>query len=84
MLPHTDKFKAWSQNLGREEVLSTFRSCSAVGRARQSEMIRDLAKAQQAEPDVMEIAEAVARGLRSSAVSKISESRVNKSGPFSG
>jgi integrase len=59
-----EEFKAWSQNLGHEEVLTTFRSYGAVGSRRQGEIIRDLAKPQQAErPEAVEIAKAVAREL---------------------
>ncbi len=61
-----EEFKAWSQNLGHEEVLTTFRSYGAVGTRRQSELIRDLAKPQHTNrPDVVEFAKAVARELRS-------------------
>jgi integrase len=37
-----EEFKAWSQNLGHEEVLTTFRSYGAVGNRRQGEIIRGL------------------------------------------
>jgi integrase len=41
---HTpEEFKAWSQNLGHEQVLTTFSSYGEVGPARQAELIRDLA-----------------------------------------
>ena len=63
---HTpEEFKAWSQNLGHEEVLTTFRSYGAVGTRRQGEIIRDLAKPQQTgQSDVAEmIGKAVAREL---------------------
>jgi len=36
--------KAWSQNLGHEEVLTTFRSYGAVGTKRQGEIVRGLVK----------------------------------------
>jgi hypothetical protein len=39
-----EEYKAWSQNLGYEEVLTTFRSYGAVGTRRQGEIIRELAK----------------------------------------
>lgn len=62
-----EEFKAWSQNLGHEDVLTTFYSYGEVGSRRQGEIIRDLAKPQQTQrPDVSEFAKAVARELRSS------------------
>ena len=38
-----EQFKAWSQNLGHEGVLTTFYSYGGVGAKRQAEIIRDLA-----------------------------------------
>jgi integrase len=62
-----EEFKAWSQNLGHEEVLTTFRSYGAVGNRRQGEIIRDLANPQQIDrPDATEIAKAVVRELHGS------------------
>ncbi|MBI2351145.1 MAG: site-specific integrase, partial [Deltaproteobacteria bacterium] len=59
-----EQFKAWSQNLGHEGVLTTLYSYGEVGNRRQGEIIRGLAKPQQTErPDVEEIAKAVAREL---------------------
>ena len=59
-----EEFKAWSQNLGHEEVLTTFRSYGAVGTRRQGEIIRELAKPKQSQSaDADAIAEAVARRL---------------------
>ena len=61
-----EQFKAWSQNLGHEDVLTTFYSYGEVGNRRQGEIIRGLAKPQQPErPDAAEIAKAVVRELRS-------------------
>lgn len=37
-----EEFKAWSQNLGHEHVLTTFTSYGAVSRQRQAEIMRDL------------------------------------------
>ena len=37
-----EQFKAWSQNLGHEKVLTTFSAYGAVPAARQSEIIREL------------------------------------------
>ena len=39
-----EEFKAWSQNLGHERVLTTFTSYGAVARNRQSEILRKLAQ----------------------------------------
>lgn len=42
-LCHTpEEFKAWSQNLGHEQVLTTFSSYGSVASTRQAEIIRDL------------------------------------------
>jgi len=62
-----EQFKAWSQNLGHEDVLTTFYSYGEVGNRRQGEIIRDLAKPQQTQrPDIAEFAKAVVRELHSS------------------
>ncbi len=37
-----EQFKAWSQNLGHEDVLTTFTSYGTVCRSRQAEIMRDL------------------------------------------
>jgi integrase len=64
-----EQLKAWSQNLGHENVLTTFTSYGEVGRQRQTEIIRGLATPQQAaQPDVNELAKAIAREMRSSGV----------------
>ena len=55
-----EQFKAWSQNLGHEKVLTTFISYGEVACQRQGEIIRGLATPQQAvQSDANEIAEAV-------------------------
>ncbi len=55
-----EQFKAWSQNLGHENVLTTFLSYGEVACQRQGEIIRDLAMPQKSmQMDVNEIAEAV-------------------------
>jgi integrase len=60
-----EAFKAWSQNLGHEEVMTTLTSYGAVQVSRQSEIIRALAKpAESPLPLAAEIAEAVVRELR--------------------
>jgi hypothetical protein len=63
-----EQFKAWSQNLGHEKVLTTFLSYGEVACQRQGEIIRDLAVPQHAvQPDVNELANAIAREMRSMA-----------------
>lgn len=55
-----EQFKAWSQNLGHEKVLTTFLSYGEVACQRQGEIIRGLATPQQAmQFGADEIAEAV-------------------------
>jgi integrase len=49
-----EDFKAWSQNLGHEGVLTTFRSYGAVGIRRQGEIIHSLAQLAPAEPKIAE------------------------------
>jgi len=62
-----EQFKAWSQNLGHEKVLTTFLSYGEVACQRQGEIIRGLAIPQQAmQTDANEIAEAVFKKLRAS------------------
>ncbi|MFI5330051.1 MAG: tyrosine-type recombinase/integrase [Desulfobaccales bacterium] len=62
-----EEFKAWSQNLGHEKVLTTFLSYGEVACQRQGEIIRDLATHQKTvATDADEIAEAVYKKLRSS------------------
>jgi integrase len=64
-----EQFKAWSQNLGHEKVLTTFLSYGEVACQRQGEIIRDLATPHQAgQQDVSELAKAIAREMRSSGV----------------
>ena len=45
-----EEFKAWSQNLGHEQVLTTFTSYGAVSAHRQAELIRGLSNADPGEP----------------------------------
>jgi len=62
-----EQFKAWSQNLGHEKVLTTFLSYGEVTCQRQGEIIRMLATPQKGVPtDADEIAEALYKKLRSS------------------
>lgn len=44
-----EEFKAWSQNLGHEKVLTTFSSYGEVATARQAEIVRDLGAAKEPE-----------------------------------
>jgi len=60
-----EEFKAWSQNLGHEQVLTTFLSYGSVATERQGAIIRRLAaKHESKHPVADEIAEAVFRKLR--------------------
>jgi integrase len=66
-----EDYKAWSQNLGHEEVLTTFRSYGAVGTRRQGEIIRELANPKPSErADATEIAKAVMREMAAQSVSQ--------------
>jgi integrase len=65
-----EEFKAWSQNLGHEQVLTTFNSYGAVRRDRQGEIIRKLGAprpATEASPEVYALA--VVRMLQNAGVS---------------
>jgi len=62
-----EQFKAWSQNLGHEKVLTTFLSYGEVACQRQGEIIRSLSAPQKTmQSDVNEIADAVFKRLRES------------------
>jgi integrase/recombinase XerC len=61
-----EQFKAWSQNLGHEKVLTTFNSYGEVSCERQGKIICELAVRQEAVPGADEIAEVVVRRLRES------------------
>ncbi|HEX4022393.1 MAG TPA: tyrosine-type recombinase/integrase [Acidobacteriaceae bacterium] len=62
-----EAFKAWSQNLGHESVLTTFLSYGEVASQRQREIIRGLAAPKQpVQSEADEIAEAVYKRLRGS------------------
>ena len=64
-----EHFKAWSQNLGHEKVLTTFLNYGEVACQRQGEIIRDLAMPQQAtQSDADDIAEALFKKFRDSGV----------------
>ena len=62
-----EAFKAWSQNLGHEKVLTTFCSYGEVSNRRQQEILEQLKSPQLSTPlDAKEIAKAVAHELRNS------------------
>ena len=64
-----EQFKAWSQNLGHEKVLTTFLSYGEVACQRQGEIIRNLAMPQKnMQTDAHKITEEVFRGLRRAGV----------------
>jgi integrase len=64
-----EQFKAWSQNLGHEKVLTTFLSYGEVACQRQGEIIRNLATSQRSvSTNADEIAEAVFKKLTSSGI----------------
>jgi len=61
-----EDFKAWSQNLGHEQVLTTFLSYGSVATDRQGEIVRGLgATPQSKRPIIEEFADAVVRKLQS-------------------
>jgi integrase len=61
-----EEFKAWSQNLGHEGVLTTFRAYGHVATGRQRDIIRDLGsqKARDIPTNAEGFADQVARALR--------------------
>ena len=62
-----EAFKAWSQNLGHEKVLTTFLNYGSVTCDRQGEILRGLTTPQLAvQPAADEIAEAVFQRFRDS------------------
>jgi site-specific recombinase XerD len=65
-----EDFKAWSQNLGHEKVLTTFLSYGEVASPRQGEILRGLSTPQKSmHSGANEIAEALLSRLRQSGVS---------------
>jgi len=60
-----EEFKAWSQNLGHEKVLTTFRSYGEVGYERQGEIMRNLAfyPKSNTNKEIYQIVEAVAKKI---------------------
>lgn len=64
-----EQFKAWSQNLGHEKVLTTFLNYGEVACQRQGEIIRDLAMPpKNLQTDANKIREEVFKGLRRAGV----------------
>lgn len=64
-----EQFKAWSQNLGHEKVLTTFLSYGEVAGQRQGEIIRDLAAPQTDAPTgVDDLAKALVREMQKAGV----------------
>jgi integrase len=66
-----EEFKAWSQNLGHEGVLTTFISYGEVSRERQAHIIRSLTKPDQRDcdaPAVQKLLEAALAAARHSSV----------------
>ncbi len=59
-----EAFKAWSQNLGHESVLTTLYSYGEVGRQRQADILKDLGNAKQdIQPTYNDFADAIAQKL---------------------
>ena len=64
-----EQFKAWSQNLGHEKVLTTFLSYGQVASARQGDIMQALSLSQSAvKADADEIADAIYKKLRESGI----------------
>jgi integrase/recombinase XerD len=56
-----EEFKAWSQNLGHEQVLTTFASYGEIAPSRQAEIIRALGAPNRAEANALEQIEQIVR-----------------------
>ena len=59
-----EQFKAWSQNLGHEKVLTTFTSYGEVASPRQAEIIRALAQPEEPDAQVIELARTIMEATR--------------------
>ncbi|MGH7670422.1 MAG: site-specific integrase, partial [Gemmatimonadaceae bacterium] len=71
-----EEFKAWSQNLGHESVMTTFRNYGTVDPRRQSEIMKRFGEPTEAgDADVDKLAAAVARNLLRGSQSGGSEER---------
>jgi len=67
-----EEFKAWSQNLGHEKVMTTFSSYGSVESARQAAILRGLAAPQLTlQPGVSELAKALLQEMRVSGIASI-------------
>ena len=68
-----EEFKAWSQNLGHEKVLTTLTSYGQVDRTRQGELIRKLSAPKLDDAHLIEIGRAVlaASGMASASVAVV-------------
>ena len=62
-----EQFKAWSQNLGHEKVLTTFSSYGEVAVERQREIIRELAQPMDPDPQFEEILRQLVRATKRTA-----------------
>jgi integrase len=60
-----EDFKAWSQNLGHEQVLTTFLNYGSVAYDRQGEILRGLSGKKQSASNVDDLAEAIIRKMQS-------------------
>ncbi len=59
-----EQFKAWSQKIGHEKVLTTFASYGEVESPRQAEIIRALAQPQEPDAQVIELARTIIQAAR--------------------
>ena len=62
-----EQFKAWSQNLGHEKVLTTFSSYGEVAAGRQREIIRELGEPTYADVQVQELLQQLIRATKRTA-----------------
>ena len=62
-----EQFKAWSQNLGHEKVLTTFSSYGEVPAERQREIIRELAQPIDPDPQLQEMLKQLMRTTKRTA-----------------
>jgi integrase len=62
-----EQFKAWSQNLGHEKVLTTFSSYGEVAAERQREIIRELAQPMDHDSQLQEILKQLMRATKRTA-----------------
>lgn len=71
-----EEFKAWSQNLGHEKVLTTFNSYGQVQVGRQSEIIRGLAEPRaNSQADATEFAKAMLREMVNQKIDLVASNR---------